>query len=75
MAKSLRCVEDVADNFIDERFDSMVGVMQGMQKTALKLTELVLNHCKIEDLNEEKVFEIFSNAVFVAGEAFENQTS
>lgn len=58
------------DDAIEGHIDSVMGFMRETQKTALELTELVLKHCTIDNLNEERVFQIFTEAVSVVSEPF-----
>lgn len=57
------------DNFSDEDFgdgpgmDVMIEFLKLKSSTALELTKLVLEHCKIEKLSKKEVFNIFQEAV------------
>lgn len=72
MSKDLRNEElELAEEMMEEHFSSMIEFIQESQKTALNLTELVLKYCKIDNLDEEKVFKTFSKSLKIATESFE----
>lgn len=53
------------ESFLEDNMDAiaaMTAVMAEQQKTALDLTKLILEHCKIENLTKEDVFEIYEEA-------------
>jgi hypothetical protein len=50
-----------------EAVDAMTSFLKAQHQSALELTKLTLEHCKIENLTKEKVFNIFQDAIHLIG--------
>lgn len=50
-----------------DAMEAMTSFLKAQHQSALELTKLALDHCKIENLTKEKVFNIFQDAIHLIG--------
>jgi hypothetical protein len=55
-----------------DAMEAMTSFLKAQHQSALELTKLTLEHCKIENLTKEKVFNIFQDAINLMGKNVKN---